>query len=227
MGAILDKSRYYNLDDVKAILAEGGQVTLLIRHSARFSIREDDPTFGADVHLTEHGEAIAREFGEKLKGFTDAAFGASAIFRCRRTAALIGEGMGLKPEVADVRLIGIHMPFYKDQLDVFNLYLREGAMNVILRYIATGTEIYHNPLVEASEEIRTWLEQPRPNRLNIFVTHDSVCSQYSAGIGGLREFSHDNWVAYLSGILTFRRPGGEWTSCWFVPEQATPQAFAQ
>ena len=81
-----------SVQDIAVALNRGERVAIIVRHAERPPLEKNDPTFGKDLKLTEHGIEQAKTFGFILSQFigkaTHRCF-ACDNKRCLETARLI------------------------------------------------------------------------------------------------------------------------------------------
>lgn len=218
-----------DIQTLRRLLAQDGRAVLLIRHSERYPLPAEDDTFGFETALTPHGEQMAELFGTLLGPYRDVDFLSSPIRRCQQTAKAIASGMGYSnPLIKTEEIIGGDNLFFKDRRGVFLTMRKEGSIQTMTRYLLTGRAPHHNPIKSAAQTLDAWLTKRRANRLTVIVSHDSVCASYYVGIGNKPDFSADDWVPYLGGVLLAKLPKGEWQRAWFAPSLDLPlNAFKQ
>jgi hypothetical protein len=207
-----------DLSHVRAALARGCRVALLIRHSERPEIRTDDKEFGRFLGLTPRGVALARAAGARLVGFTDARFFASPMTRCQLTARHFAEGMGIPDAtVTDANELGVRGFFYDDCHAVQEQMRRRGYMAYMLDYLRDGTAPHSRPLGPATGQLARWLQRQTVARLGVFVSHDIFVAAFLTGLK-IRTYTADDWVGFLHGAALIDCPGAGWICHACVPD---------
>lgn len=199
-----------NLDDVKNLLEGGRRVLLMTRHAERPHIDPDDPTFGADLPLTEHGVAMAEAFGARLRAFADGVqFCSSPLRRTRMTAVGIARGMGLAaPVIPTDERLGNSSFYFADQRAVFELFRDGSFFEKVFAYLATGRQIGFADLRAATDALEDWALARFTGRLGVFTTHDLYNGAFLACRGVVPSFTVENWIRYLDSVaIVLERDG--------------------
>jgi broad specificity phosphatase PhoE len=214
---------------VKAFLAEGCKVSLLIRHSERPPIIPGDTTFGHALKLTPLGEQMARDAGRLLAGPYEVRFLSSPMVRCHMTTAFLAEGMGYADaEVTDEPILGLQN-FYYDEIDKLpGEMMRRGYIQYMLEYLQTGSARYSHDMHVATPKMVDWLKQMTVQQLNVLVSHDIFVAALLAGVKA-QTYTAENWVGYLQGAALIKTPSQEWLISPCVPSLTRQQqaAFSQ
>ena len=84
-----------SFQDIAVALNRGERVAIIVRHAERPPLEKNDPTFGKDLELTEHGIEQAKTFGFVLSQFIGTA--THAVYagdnkRCTMTAKSANSG---------------------------------------------------------------------------------------------------------------------------------------
>lgn len=202
---------------IKQFLAEGCQVSLLIRHSERPPITPGDTTFGQALALTPRGEAMAREAGRLLAGPYDVRFLSSPMVRCQMTAACLAEGMGCAAaEVTDEPILGIQNFYYDDVEKLPGEMMRCGYIQYMLDYLRTGSARYSHDSAVATPQMVAWLKQMTTRQLNVLVSHDIFVAALLAGLRA-KSYTAENWVGYLHSAAVICTVGRAWQFYPCVP----------
>ncbi len=199
-----------NLEDVKELLWKGSRVLLMTRHSERPHIDHDDPSFGAALPITAHGEEMAVEFGFRLRECaTDVQFFSSPLRRTRMTAACIAKGMGLlNPVIPTDDCLGNSSFFFSDAHAVFELFRDGSFFEKVFHYIETGHQIGFAEIHAAADALENWALARFTGRLGIFTTHDLYNGAFLAARGVVSRFTPETWIKYLDSAAIVISPDG-------------------
>ena len=201
----------FGFDDVRAALARGERVLLLVRHAERPHIDHDDPSFGAALELTENGRRMSRDFGRALAGAADdVQFRASPLRRTVMTAELIAEGMGtpLEGPVAEDDLIGNGSAFVADRLAVWRLFRDRRFFHHMGEYMRRGEQVGFAPLASAATAYEDYALSCFTARLGIFTTHDVFIAAYLHARGVKTDFDESNWPRFMDAAAILIDPAG-------------------
>ena len=178
------------------------RVTFLIRHAERRHILPTDEDYGSKVPLTETGESQALAAGKEISRFKASSFffGASPVFRCRQTAALVAKACDAEPfsSVEKVVAFDCLAEFYVSECVDYERHLRAGFYPAICRYLQEGTLAGFLPVREGSEKLLAFLLENSRADLNLFCSHDAWIVPFLAHFTGLR-FSSQCWMNFSSG----------------------------
>lgn len=199
-----------SFDEVKAELKKGSRVLLLVRHAERTKIDNNDPSFGANIPITENGVKMCREFGEKLFSVREKVeWRASPLRRTVMTAEEIAFGMGLgKPKISEDDLIGNGSAFFEDRYKVFQLFQDHRFFAHMLEYFERGEQIGFNPLKSAAEAYEDYVMSRFEGKFGIFTTHDVFVAAFLEG-KGVFTFNIDSWPRFLDAAAIIVSPEGE------------------
>ncbi len=199
-----------NLEDVKDCLKKGNRVLLMTRHAERPHIDHEDPTFGAALPITEHGEAMSVEFGRRLREFVaDVQFISSPLRRTRMTAACVAKGMGLSdPLIPTDDRLGNSTFFFSDAYAVFELFRDGSFFEKVFHYIETGCQIGFTDIHVAADALEDWALTNFTGRLGIFTTHDLYNGAFLAARGVVSGFTPETWIRYLDSAAIVLAPDG-------------------
>ena len=202
--------RVTDLDGVKAALASGARVLLMVRHAERPKMDNDDPTFGLTLPLTAAGCAMSRTFGEMLREYAaETQFLSSPLLRTRLTAYHIALGMGIRnPVIPADPVLGNGTPYFADQHTVFELFRDGSFFEKIFAYFATGRQQGFNELREATDRLEDWCARTFTGRLGIFTTHDLYDGAFLHARGAVKKFTRENWTRFLDSAAIIFRPDG-------------------
>ena len=206
--------------DVKAALAEGGKVTLLVRHAERPPIEDGDTTFGASLALTERGWRMARQFGALLANTVNpksVAFYASGTFRTVQTAC--GMAMGIdaaKPENSVERKVGLaeflgsDSPFFGACEERMALVAEGHYHDRMNEYFRSGTMRGYRPLGAATGAMEARLHALHRvgGNLVVAITHDINVAAFLAGRGVVASFTEETWPDYQDAAVVVEGPDG-------------------
>lgn len=199
-----------NLEDVRRFLEEGNRVLLMTRHSERPHIDHEDPSFGAALPLTEHGERMAEEFGSRLRAYAkDVQFIASPLRRTRMTAACIAKGMGLvDPEIPTDERLGNETFYFADAYAVFEIFRDGSFFEKVFEYLETGRQTGFADLSSATDALEDWVLGRFIGRLGIFTTHDLYNGAFLKARGVVDRFTVETWVKFLDSAAIVLHPDG-------------------
>ena len=199
-----------NLDDVIRLLEAGNRVLLMTRHSERPHIDHEDPSFGAALPLTEHGEQMAEEFGSRLRAYAkDVQFIASPLRRTRMTAACIAKGMGLvDPEIPTDGRLGNETFYFADAYAVFEIFRDGSFFEKVFEYLETGRQTGFADLSPATDALEAWVLDRFTGRLGIFTTHDLYNGAFLKARGVVDHFTVETWVKFLDSAAIVLHPDG-------------------
>lgn len=201
-----------------------GHCVLLARHGERPPIDPHDPTFGAELPLTEAGRAQALACGRSLRPAgtpADWTFLASALRRTRLTAATVAEGIGADPaSVAVSPEMSIPGLYVADPAAVARLQEAEGAAAYCDRLLRDGAAEGMRPVADIAGATLAWLRSARfPTRFVFASTHDIFLACLLSGLR-LAPVSAALWVDYLQGVAFLERPDGSFDADFCVPDDS-------
>ena len=198
------------IEEVQDLLRTGHRVLLMTRHSERPHIDHDDPTFGAALPITPHGEEMAVAFGEKFRDFaSDVQFMASPLRRTRMTAACIARGMGVPDiDIPTDDFLGNSTPYFADQHAVFELFRDGSFFEKVFAYLETGHQIGFADLMVATDALEEWALARFTAKLGIFTTHDLYNGAFLKARGVVSAFTLETWVQYLDSAAIILAPDG-------------------
>jgi hypothetical protein len=170
-----------------SMVPQGATVSLLVRHAEREPIRNPEMAFVAG--LTPQGIADSQQFGEYLLGkFQPGAFYSSPVGRCVQTAEGILQGAAWQKQVLlDDRLTHTFIRAALDALSISRNSL--GVPDQVIQLFSL--------LCGAKGETIT-------NRLNFFVTHDTVITTMLGYLLGLPD-EDIRAPDFLEGFLLWRQ----------------------
>lgn len=202
--------RGMEIEEVKELLRTGHRVLLMTRHSERPHIDHDDPTFGAALPITPHGEEMAVAFGEKFREFaSDVQFMASPLRRTRMTAACIARGMGVPDSVIPTDdFLGNSTPYFADQYAVFELFRDGSFFEKVFAYLETGRQTGFADLQAATDALEDWALARFTSKLGIFTTHDLYNGAFLKARGVVPSFTLETWVQFLDSAAIILAPDG-------------------
>ncbi len=197
-----------------------GKCILLVRHAERPKIKEDDPTFGEHLGLTESGIIQAHQCGAMLAGMGPWCFGASPMRRTRETAKHIASGMGLKDvSVFDAPEIGVSGLWVEDRELLHSFYQKEGSAACTDRYFRDGYAEGYKTIQEGTSLTFDWLMQCSfEARYTLIVSHDIFIAGLLQGLG-VRRFSSQEWLGYLQSAALIQDSDGIWKAFYCVPDK--------
>ena len=198
------------IQEVADEIARGNRVLLLVRHAERPHIDHDDPSFGADLPLTDAGREMSFRFGEILRPLSgDVQFLASPLRRTRETAAFIAKGMGLPDApIPTAEELGNSSFYFSNQHDVFELFRDGSFFEKVFAYLETGSQTGFRNLHEASDMLEAWCMERFTARLGIFTTHDLYDGAFLCARGVEKHFTMANWTRFLDSAAIIIEPDG-------------------
>ncbi len=206
----LTLNREIGLGAVRAELAAGNRVLLVIRHAERPPIDNEDTSFGAALPLTPAGEAMSERFGQLLKGAADdVQFRSSPLRRTVLTARFIAKGLGIdEPEIPTDAAIANNSAYIADEHAVWEEF-RDGSFFVKMAdYLATGRHRGFVDLEPATKAFENYCLSCFTGRLGIFTSHDVYIAAYAKGAGLIAELTTANWPRFMDAVAIIVRPDG-------------------
>lgn len=202
--------------DIGAALNRGESVAVLVRHAERPPLAEDDPTFGAELELTDHGRAQAEAFGFVLSqycGDVSCAVYSSAMKRCLQTAEIVRrEFSGNCRGVMIDDILGSGSPYFGDVRDRRLLASEGSYLEALNEYFRLGCQRGFNDLDDSTavldQAIQRTMTEGDSSKLTIFVTHDLNIACYLAGTGTVPQFEAYNWPGFMDAAVVFRDRNG-------------------
>lgn len=195
--------------DFFASVKETERVYLLLRHSIRRHITEQDSDKGAHVGLTEEGRAKAFAFGKLFPLAGDAVYFSSPVGRCVDTAKCIAAGRASvggpdarkigAVEVCEVipdKLLG---DYYVKNYEAYMEALNERFYQNICAWMDSDNHPAFFPFHERAEEFHRYMFEKGNAQFNIFVTHDVWVVPTLVHFCGFK-FTPSHWMNYLTGI---------------------------
>ncbi len=159
-------------------------VTVLMRHSIRYPINNDDEIITAG--LTPEGFDLAKEFGHWLaEYYSFGKFFSSPIQRCVDTGKMVAQGAGLMKDVESIYVLG--HPNENGEYDSMDESLTQGLWQD--RVHQTASLIIPNGI--------------HKNGLNFYFTHDTVIVMMAAYWLGLDVRAPLVWPRYLEPFFMF------------------------
>ncbi len=202
-------SREISLDDVRAELADGARVLLIVRHAERPKIGYEDKSFGVALPLTPAGERMGEEFGRILRGAAQSVqFRASPLLRTVMTASLVARGMGIEgAEVVRDATIGNASAFVASELEMWELFRDGGFFAKMREYMERGVQRGFAPLGAAADAFEAHLLSLFTAQLGIFASHDVYVAAYLHARGVKTDFCRENWPRFMDSAAIILRPG--------------------
>ena len=175
------------------------KIAVLIRHGERENIPEG--TFGNEILLTERGKHDSTELGKQLAAYRINKIFTSPVKRCVQTAEMIKKGSRQDVKIILSNQLGNPGFHISNGHTAGKAFLDHGCFGVFERFL-------HNENIEGvadANSLRTdavnWLyKETKENGLTLFITHDSLIAHF-AFANNIREYSPDNWVDFLDGII--------------------------
>ena len=211
--------------------SHAGRCFLLARHAERPPIAPEDPSFGANLPITEAGRALSLACGRALRASGPAAewsFHASKLRRTLLTAAAVAEGVGSDAPVAASEELSIPGLWVESATDVHDHQESEGSAEYCDRLMRDGVAEGFRPISESTPRLLDWLRAHEfGSRLALLVTHDVFLACVLRGLG-CADVTSAHWVGFLQGAGLFERPDGTFDADYVVPDKgAWAQSFRQ
>ncbi len=199
-----------SFEEVKAELKKGSRVLLLVRHAERTKIDNNDPSFGANIPITENGVKMCRDFGKLFADVREGVeFRASPLRRTVMTAEEIAAGMGIEsPKIIEDDLIGNGSAFFEDRYKVFKLFQDHQFFSHMLEYFERGNQIGFNEIKTAAEAYEKYVMSRFEGNFGIFTTHDVFVAAFLEGKGAFK-FNIASWPRFLDAAAIIVSPSGE------------------
>ena len=205
-----------SVQDIAVALNRGERVAIIVRHAERPPLEKNDPTFGKDLKLTEHGIEQAKTFGFVLSQFIGTATHrcfACDNKRCLETARLILRELPDKWNGIPIKkMLGDGSPYFGDTAERLALADEGDYHESLNEYFRTGVQRGFNPLKEATDKFEDfiWSQHTREEtrQLEIFVTHDINVAAFLAGRGVVTRFEDYNWPGFMDAAVAFIGPCG-------------------
>ena len=205
-----------SFQDVAVALNRGERVAIIVRHAERPPLEKNDPTFGKDLKLTEHGIEQAKTFGFALSQFIGTA--THAVYagdnkRCTMTAMhLLCELHDKWGGTAIEHELGDRSPYFGDTAERLALADEGDYHELLNEYFRTGVQRGFNPLKEATDRFENFIWSQHchneSRQLEIFVTHDINVAAFLAGRGVATRFEDYNWPGFMDAAVAFIGPCG-------------------
>jgi broad specificity phosphatase PhoE len=180
------------------------RVVLLMRHSNRFPINNDNEIYTAG--LTPEGVQNAELYGAELaKYWNIRVLGSNFVGRCKDTASAIGRGAGLPLKVKELEEIKFDF--------VGNIW--DNRVSRIHKELPHEIQIMLLTLLNSLEKVEG---------LGVYVTHDSVLACVMVYLLGLKvEVDGENWPQFLEGLVIWKE--NEQLCCAWRGHLYTPAFF--
>ena len=219
------------LVEMKDVLDEGGQVTLLVRHAERPPLDPNDKTFGASLSLTEQGWRWARNFGLMLANNLlprSVAFYASETFRTLQTACAmamgldgVGTGQSIERKVRLADFLGSESPFFGSVEERMALVAEGDYHDRLNDYFHSGRQRGFKSLKRAAKRMERCLDglHEKGWSLVVAVTHDINVAAFLAARGVVDSFSDETWPGYLDAAVIIKPDKGDAKYLYFRWDQ--------
>ncbi len=197
---------------IRADLAAGRRVLILVRHAERPRINNEDPSFGDSLGLTAEGERTAREFGKALAQVSrEVQFRASPLQRTLRTAECIAEGMGIpKAPIPTDPIVGNDCAFVVDQHQMWELFRDGSFFKAMGTYLTEGRQRGFREIHEAADLFERDMLSRFKGKLGIFVTHDLYIAAFLQAKGIKTDFNRETWPHFLDAAVLTEENAGHW-----------------
>lgn len=186
------------------------RIVLYVRHSERPPIDVDDPTFGANLGLTDYGVDLCHEVGKALRGIPDLCAYASPARRTILTAREVMDSYG--DATQEIKT--------SDEISLSGLYTEDGAvLHESYRTRGSGVvnDAYNNgefvagyiPRDKASRAMYNYLTGPELEGNLLMVSHDVFIAAFMMAISDNGfGISTKNWIGFIQGAaLTLEADG--------------------
>ena len=195
---------------IRAELAAGSRVLLVVRHAERPKIDNEDKTFGAALPLTPDGERMSEAFGRLLRGAArEIQFRASPLRRTVLTAQFIARGLGIDaPDIPVDAEIGNGSAYIADEREVWELFRDGRFFEKMIEYLEAGVQRGFNPLGPSTEAFEAYCLSRFTGQLGLFTSHDVYLAAYAKGRGLMAHVSKENWPRFLDAVAIVLRPDG-------------------
>ena len=207
------------MQDVGIALKRGDRVAIIVRHAERPPLEKNDPTFGKELRLTEHGREQAKAFGFVLSQFTENAsryITTGENLRCDETARLIAKELGAPVSARYVygeNMLGSGSPFFGNVHERMALAEQGDYRESLNEYFRTGVQRGFKDLCAATDILEDFVWSDRwathNEQLQVFVTHDINVACFLAGRGVVTRFEEYNWPGYLDAAVAFISHNGQ------------------
>jgi hypothetical protein len=207
------------MQDVGIALKRGDRVAIIVRHAERPPLEKNDPTFGKELRLTEHGREQAEAFGFVLSQFTENAsryITTGENLRCDETARLIAKELGAPVSACYVygeNMLGSGSPFFGNVHERMALAEQGDYRESLNEYFRTGVQRGFKDLCAATDILEDFVWSDRwathNEQLQVFVTHDINVACFLAGRGVVTRFEEYNWPGYLDAAVAFISQNGQ------------------
>ncbi len=206
-------------DVLRAALARGGQVTLLMRHAERPPLDPTDTSFGALLPITEAGRETATRLGGLIRDVLRPKrinFHASETLRTVQTAECMraeilraGTGMDVT-EILHEPVLGGASPFFGSLEERMALIAEGRYLDRLNDYFRVGEQRGYRPLRPATREMeeRLFALANGEGGLTVAVTHDVNVACFLAGWEVCTSFFSETWPHYLDAAVIIRENDG-------------------
>lgn len=200
----------WTTDDVRAALARGARVLLVVRHAERPKIDYEDKTFGAALPLTPAGERMSEDFGRLLRGAAASVqFRASPLLRTVMTARLVARGMGLEgADIVEDATVGNSSAFVESELKIWELFRDGSFFKGMAEYMSRGEQYGFAPLAEAADAFEERMLSVFTAQLGIFTSHDVYVAAFLHARGAKTDFCKENWPRFMDSAAIVLEPAG-------------------
>jgi len=200
----IDQAREMTLNNL-ALAPKDRAVTLLMRHSLRYEIK--DETFGNEVPLKPEGRVAAKQLGEDLDRPILTVF-SSPVGRCLDTAKHMLEGQGKSHPVLEDERLGDPGAYILKGGEAGKEYMRLGHHEFFGQQMAGKPVKGTRTLAQGSKILLDWVTEPtKAPGLHLKVTHDAILGLLVAHFIGLNAFSDPHWPKMLEGMALWSEEG--------------------
>ncbi len=204
-----------DLEVLRQTLAQGGWLTLLMRHAERPPLDPTDTSFGMQLPITETGRETAVRLGRRMRDVLQpqrVALYAGETLRTIQTAECMHMGLfgGKEVEVRHEPVLGGASPFFGSLEERMALIAEGRYLDRLNDYYREGEQRGYRPLRLAAQEMENRLLAlaGEGTGLTIAVTHDVNVASFLAGWGLLSSFTMESWPHYLDAAVILRLKDG-------------------
>lgn len=178
------------------------RVVLYVRHSERPSIDVDDPTFGANLGLTEYGVELCHDVGNSLRKIPELCAYASPARRTILTAKEILSSYGVigEPIVLENNEISLSGLYTEDAKVLHESYFTRGSDIVNDAYNNGEFVAGYVPRNKAAMAMFNYLTGPELKGNLLMVSHDVFIAAFMSAISNNGfGISTNDWIGFIQG----------------------------
>lgn len=186
------------------------RIVLYVRHSERPSIDVNDPTFGANLGLTDYGVELCHEVGKALRGIPDLRAYASPARRTILTAEeILSSYDSIIPLVEESKEISLAGLYTANSETLHNSYFTRGSAVVNDAYNNGEAVAGYIPRDDAAMAMYNYLTSPELGGNLLMVSHDVFIAAFMSALSNNSfGISTKDWVGFIQGAaLTLEDDG--------------------